>query len=359
METKKRSNRRDFLLGGLAVVCTSRLSCALAQDSCKRIAFPADHGAHEASLTEWWYITGWLKENGALSLGMQITFFRSRPKVQEDNPSAFAPKQLLFAHAALSDPNMQRLQHDQRAARAGLQLAHAAVNTTAVWIDDWRLELNSGRYRAQIQAREFAFDLEFVPRAEPLLEGQNGFSRKGPRPSEASCYYSLPHLEVSGMLSAAGRMRPVSGQAWLDHEWSNNYLAKAAAGWDWIGINLDDGGALMAFRIRAKRGGEYWASATHRSAQGEVRTFSTMSVQFEPLRRWRSPHSGAEYPIAMRVRVDDLTLELYPLMDDQELDTRASTGAIYWEGAVEARRAGRVVGRGYLELTGYAAPLEL
>ena len=129
------------------------------------------------------------------------------------------------------------------------------------------------------------------------------------------------------------------------------------AGWDWIGINLDDGAALMAFRIRDKRGGEYWASATHRAADGSVRTLPPLQVRFQPLRRWRSPHTGVEYPVAMRVRAGELVLELQPLMDDQELDSRASTGAIYWEGAVEARNAGRVVGRGYLELTGYAAPV--
>jgi predicted secreted hydrolase len=321
--------------------------------------FPRDHGAHPETLTEWWYITGWLHDASGGALGMQITFFRSRPRVQEENPSAFAPKQLLFAHAALSDPDVGRLQHDQRSSRAGFGLAEAAGKTTDVRIDDWSLRLAGGRYQARIATRGFEFALDFVPSQLVLLQGQGGFSRKGPLPGEASRYYSFPHLAVVGSIAASGRSRAVSGRAWLDHEWSNNFLGKAAAGWDWIGINLDDGAALMAFRIRDKRGGEYWAAATYRAPDGRVRTLPPLQVRFEPLRRWRSPHTGVEYPVSMRVRAGDLVLELQPLMDDQELDSRASTGAIYWEGAVEASMAGRVVGRGYLELTGYAHPLEL
>jgi predicted secreted hydrolase len=329
-----------------------------AQDTVQ-LHFPRDHGAHPATLTEWWYITGWLRDPAGTALGMQITFFRNRPRVQEDNPSAFAPQQLLFAHAALSDPTAGRLQHDQRSARAGFSLAQAAEQTTDVHIDDWSLQHDGARYRAHIVARDFDFALEFLPSQPLLLEGQAGFSRKGPLPGQASCYYSFPHLAVSGRIRRGGHDSEVSGVAWLDHEWSDNYLAKAAVGWDWTGINLDDGSALMAFRIRDKRGGEHWASATHRVVDGTARTIPPLGVAFQPLRRWRSPHTAVEYPVAMRVRAGDLILELEPLMDDQELDSRASTGAIYWEGAVLAKQSGRIVGRGYLELTGYAAPLRM
>jgi predicted secreted hydrolase len=325
----------------------------------RSLRFPRDHGAHPETLTEWWYITGWLTDASGTALGMQITFFRNRPRVQEQNPSAFAPRQLLFAHAALSDPAAGRLQHDQRSSRTGFGLAAASDETTRVHIDDWSLRLVGERYQARIAARAFELALDFVPAQAVLLQGQSGFSRKGPLPGQASHYYSFPHLAVGGSIVASARKRDVSGRAWLDHEWSDNYLAKAAAGWDWIGINLDDGAALMAFRIRDKRGGEYWTSATHRAGDGSVRTLPPLQVRFQPLRRWRSPHTGVEYPVAMRVRAGDLVLDLQPLMDDQELDSRGSTGAIYWEGAVEAHSAGRVVGRGYLELTGYAAPLQL
>ena len=115
----------------------------------------------------------------------------------------------------------------------------------------------------------------------------------------------------------------------------------------------------MAFRMRDKHGGVLWAAATLREAGGAIRTFAPAQVVFTPLRRWRSPRSAAEYPVSMRVRVGDVDLELVPMMDDQELDGRASTGTIYWEGAVRALRNGQPVGRGYLELTGYWHPVRL
>lgn len=323
------------------------------------LAFPRDHGAHPAFRTEWWYITGWVQDGRGRELGVQVTFFRTRPLLQEDNPSAFAPRQLLFAHAAIADPLEGRLRHDQRSAREGFGMAYAGEDSTNVRIDDWSLRLEGERYLAQINSRELALDLAFAAREPPLLQGRAGFSRKGPRPGQASYYYSRPQLAVSGTLRAGGASFAVTGRAWLDHEWSSEYLATEAAGWDWIGVNLDNGGAVMAFRMRDKRGGVLWAAATLREAGGPIRTFAPAQVVFTPLRRWRSPRSAAEYPVSMRVRVGDVDLELVPMMDDQELDGRASTGTIYWEGAVQALRNGQRVGRGYLELTGYWHPVRL
>ena len=298
----------------------------------RKLVFPRDHGAHPEFRIEWWYITGWL----AGPLGFQITFFRARPDEDTpDNPSSFNPRQVLFAHAAVSDPKRGRLVHDQRAARAGFSLAQAATDRTAVWIDDWRLEQSGERYQATIAARDFSLDLGFAA-PSILLQGDHGFSRKGHRLEEASYYYSRPHMKVAGTLDG----RAVEGTAWLDHEWSSAYLAPEASGWDWCGINLDDGSALMAFRMRDRSGGVHFASP---------------HSQFRPLRTWKSPRTGVEYPIEMAV--NDLVLK--PLMDDQELDSRASTGTIYWEGAATALKNNIPVGRGYLELTGYWKPMKL
>ena len=189
--------------------------------------------------------------------------------------------------------------------------------------------------------------------------GLRGYSRKGPDPQSASYYYSEPHLQRRGRIGRAGREDVVHGEAWLDHEWSSEYLDPAASGWDWIGINLEDGGAIMAFRIRARDGSPRWAAATvDEPAQGP-QSFGPAQVQFRALRHWRSPHSGIDYPVAWQLRVGDRTLTLEPLLDDQEFDARFSTGALYWEGAVRVSEAGRLVGRGYLELTGYDQPLSL
>ncbi len=323
------------------------------------LAFPRDHGSHPAFRTEWWYLTGWVKDGSGGEYGVQITFFRHRPGVAEDNPSAFAPKQLLFAHAALAQPEHGRLRHDQRAARTGFGLAEAREDTTQVWIGDWSLALDGGAYAARIAARGFAFDLRFAPTQRLLPEGDGGYSRKGPDPRQASYYYSAPQLAVSGTLAVEGRPVAVTGTAWLDHEWSSELMASGAVGWDWAGVNLADGGALMAFRMRGRNGETLWAGGTHRDADGKTRTFAPGEVAFLPQRRWRSPRTGVEYPVAMTVTAGGVDYALLPLQDDQELDSRASTGTLYWEGAVRAQQGGREVGRGYLELTGYGESLQL
>ncbi len=323
------------------------------------LQFPADHGAHPLFRTEWWYITGWLRTPRSADLGMQITFFRNRPDVQEGTDSRFAPAQLLFAHAALADPAVGTLSHDERAARAGFGLAEASEATTDVRLDDWHLSLEGGIYRSRVRSRAFDLDLAFEARSAILLQGDAGFSRKGLAPHQASYYYSRPHLKVTGRVRRGRDAFDVTGSAWLDHEWSSDILGDAATGWDWCGINLHDGGALMAFRIRDGAGGSTWAGGSHRAADGRMRTAAPGDVRFEPLRQWTSPRTATRYPVSMRIALWDDVITLQPLFDDQELDARRSTGTTYWEGAVRALRGTAEVGRGYLELTGYGQRLKL
>ena len=316
----------------------------------KRIEFPQDRGAHPEYRIEWWYVTGHLEsERGPM--GFQVTFFRWRNPDADANPSRFAPRQILFAHAALADPSNGRLAHDQRSARALPPLVDAAAGETDVRIDDWSLRRREGSYRTVVRGECFALELAMTPTQPALLEGDAGFSRKGPNPAQASYYYSEPHLAVTGRVVAGNEAREVRGVAWLDHEWSSEALAADAVGWDWAGLNLDDGGALMAFRIRTRDGATLWATATQRSPSGVTRTFGPDAVRFLPSRRWTSPRSAASYPVAMDIEVAGERWSLEPLLDDQELDARASVGTVYWEGAVRAK--GARSGRGYLELTGY------
>lgn len=321
--------------------------------------FPRDHGSHPAFRTEWWYATGWLRAASGAPLGFQITFFRSRQAVADVNPSTFAPRQILIAHAAISDPAYGRLRKDQRIARAGFALAQAREGDADVWIDDWKLARAKGDFLIEAPGGDFTLALTLAPTQPPMLNGEAGYSRKGPARLAASYYYSIPHLAVRGAIVRDGRHEAVTGEAWLDHEWSSEDLEPEAGGWDWVGINLDDGGALMAFRIRARRGGARWAGGTLRAADGTLRHFAPDEVVFTPRRMWRSPRTALEYPVEWAVRAGELALTLSPLMDDQESDTRLTTGAIYWEGAVRARAGGREIGRGYLELTGYGEPLRL
>ena len=353
--------RRRLLLLPLALAVARARADVVYPDVRQGVAlqFPADEGAHPSFHSEWWYVTGWLRDGDARELGFQLTFFRNRPGVAEASESRFAPRQLLFAHAAIADPDRKQLVVDQRAAREGFAVAHAAIGSVDVRIDDWSLVQQRDRYVAHVRARSFALDLVFDARAPILLQGDAGVSRKGPDPLDASFYYSRPQLAVSGSVSLGESTRVVSGVAWLDHEWSSRYLARGAVGWDWTGINLDDGGALMAFRIRDAQGAATWAGGAYRDATGATQIFSSADVAFATERRWRSPQTGFEYPVAVRLRAGDRELLLEPLFPDQELDARAGVGTVYWEGAVRASSGGRLVGRGYLELTGYGGALRL
>ena len=320
----------------------------------KRVEFPRDAGAHLGHRIEWWYVTGQLETKRG-PMGFQVTFFRVRNPDAEGNPSAFSPRQILFAHAALADPAKPRLLSDQRSARVYPDVADAATGDTRVGIDDWRLDRAGTGYHAKIASDEFALDLDLAPTQPVLLQGEAGFSRKGPSPSQASYYYSEPHLRVSGRVRSQNQTLEARGEAWLDHEWSSELLAQDAQGWDWLGANMDDGGALMAFRIRGADGATLWAGATYRGPGAPATVFAPSEVTFTPRRTWKSARTGAAYPVAMEVRAGARRWLLEPLMDDQELDARASTGTVYWEGAVLVSGAG--AGRGYLELTGYSGKL--
>ena len=329
--------------------------------------FPVDFGAHPERRTEWWYLTGTLLA-GARRFGFQVTFFRSTTGVAADNPSRFAARELVFAHAAVSDLASGRLRHDQRIARPGFGVARAPQGDTDVALRDWQLTRQprpggNSRYRAVVKSEtgSFAFDLVVDATQPVLLQGEAGVSRKGPRDEQTSRYYSEPQLAVQGSLSLDGKLLAVQGRAWLDHEWSDAFLDPQAVGWDWIGMNLDDGSALTAFRLRRANGGSIYSGGSFRRAGENVRDFTDSAlVRFSPGRIWRSATSKAAYPVEWTVDTPAGRFQVRALLDDQELDSRGSTGSVYWEGLSELLDdAGRRLGFGYLEMTGYAAPLRL
>jgi predicted secreted hydrolase len=363
------NRRRLLLMSALASAAPSGVQAdaparRFAQVVPRALRFPQDHGAHPEYRTEWWYATGWLTRPGGPDFGFQVTFFRSATGYPAENPSRFAPRQLLLAHAALALPERGRLLHAERSARAMPPLARFAEEDTDIQVGTgtrgWSLRRDpaTDTYHAHIESVDLALELSLKAPDSPLLQGEAGFSRKGPESHQASHYYSRPQLQVSGQVRLQSNQRmavAVRGTAWFDHEWSSEILGENAVGWDWIGINLDDGGALMAFCIRDAQGRRLWHEASLRDGTtGRVRT--GLPVTFEPVRHWQSVRSGARWPIAQRLTIDQQTYEIEPLLEDQELAMR---GVTYWEGAVTLSRAGRRIGRGYLELTGYAGRVRL
>jgi predicted secreted hydrolase len=364
-------------------------------DPGRHLAFPRDFGAHPEARTEWWYLTGWLRRAGETdpaatpAWGFQLTFFRSRTGLGEGSRSAFAPRQLILAHAALTDVRQQRLWHSQQVARAGFGVAQAAEADTDVRLREGWLKrrdgaaaavatssaparaasgqalssasANSSLYEGQVRTPDFQLRLSARSTQPLMLQGRQGYSRKGASPAQASHYYSQPQLAVTAALqTSSGTAPPLTGRAWLDHEWSESVLAAQAVGWDWIGMNLDDGSALMAFRIRDREGKALWAGGGWRPAGGAMQDLSPHQVSWTPLDHWTSPHTGARYPTHWRLQLAGRSYTVQALVPDQELDARASTGTAYWEGLSALNDAqGRRVGWGYLEMTGYAGSLRL
>ena len=359
--------RRRWL--ALLALGTGATRPARAADPVRRgraLAWPRDHGAHLEQRTEWWYATGWLGSAEAPSHGFQVTFFRSRTGLAGDLPGRLAPRQLLFAHAAVTDLGARRHRHAQRLLRWNGRLdeqaaAGAAADDGRLWIGPWTLRREAGGWHSRIADDDWALDLQIQPTQGLLLQGDAGFSRKGPLEAQASHYYSEPQLAAQARLQLDGRALAAGGRAWLDHEWSDELLAADAVGWDWIGLNGFDGSALTAFQVRRADGSAAWAGGSHRGPEGRSsRSFAPDAVRWRPGRRWRSPATGAEYPVQWQVETPAGTLTVRALLDGQELDSRAGSGTLYWEGLSEWLDAGgRRVGLGYLEMTGYAGRLRL
>ena len=336
------------------------------------LRFPADFGAHPETRTEWWYITGSLQA-GARLWGFQVTFFRASTGLggaqAQAQASRFDASQLLFAHAALTDLEAGRLRHDQRIARSGFGIAQAQVGETAITLRDWQLarapspaDARASRYTTKVASETagFGFELTFDTTQPVLLQGDAGLSKKGPADADTSRYYSDPQLAVRGALTLEGQRIAVQGRAWLDHEWSDSFIPAQAVGWDWIGMNLDDGSALTAFRLRRADGSSVYAGGSFRAPAKPMQNFGPDEVRFTPGRLWASAATRARYPVQWAVATPAGTFRVNALLDNQELDSRASAGAVYWEGLSELLDdKGARIGRGYLEMTGYAAALRL
>jgi predicted secreted hydrolase len=332
--------------------------------------FPADHGPHNDFQTEWWYYTGNLTAETGEHFGYQLTFFRralTPPDQRSARDTAWAADQVYMAHLALTDVSGGKHYSFEKLARGAAGLAGAQAEPFRVWLEDWSVAGSSARQtRLRAAAKDpasgldLSLDLNLADLKGPILQGDRGYSRKGPEPGNASYYVSLPRIATEGKVTVGGKAFAVDGLSWMDHEWSTSALGAAQAGWDWFSIQLDDNTELMLFRLRRADGSaDGFSSGTLIAADGSTRTLGPGDFSIEVTDRWRSPRTGGEYPAGWLVTVPsaDLRLTISPWLADQEMDVSQK----YWEGAVKAegmRNGQRVAGNGYVELTGYAGSMQ-
>jgi len=329
----------------------------------RELVFPQDAGPHNEYQTEWWYYTGNLETAEGRHFGYQLTFFR-RALLPEDQQKArasdLAADQIYFAHFALTDVSSGGFHAFERFSRGAGGLAGAEASPYRVWLEDWQVtQADDGMYSLHAEQDGFSVSIDFVDGKGPVLQGDQGYSPKGPNPGNASIYYSLTRLESSGNIVVDGRTYEVSGLSWMDHEFSTSALGSGQVGWDWFSIQLDDGSELMVFQLRRDDGSiDPYSGGTYIAPDGTVTSLKQEDFSLESRGTWRSPHSGGVYPGGWSVSVPSLglTLRVEPYLADQELNVSFA----YWEGAVRitGEQNGKPIGgSGYLEMTGYAASM--
>jgi predicted secreted hydrolase len=320
----------------------------------KVFVFPRDHGSHTEFRTEWWYVTGHLDAKDGRRFGFQVTFFRQARR--EDSKTL----QLHLAHAALLDAQTGRFLHEERLNREGWD-AESSATTLAVHNGNWSLNLDESTQHLHITATVksealLQLDLEAI---KPLVVfGKNGVSRKGASETAASHYLTWPRLKTHGTVKLGAIEHTVTGEAWMDHEFSSSQLEAGQVGWDWAAIQLKDGREIMVYLMRRKDGTLDAASTLAVvERDGKLRHLASDAFTWDVLGTWKSPRNAAVYPTHVRIRFENESLELKPLAADQEQDG-SITRLPYWEGACDVLDShGQITGRAFLELAGYAGDL--
>ncbi len=332
--------------------------------------FPRDHGAHEEFLLEWWYFTGHLFTSVGRRFGYELTFFRRAiddPRV-EHHPSQWAIRQVYLAHFAVTDVEHHTFRFAEKLSRAGLGKAGAQADRMDVWIDRWSVKpMDSNHQTLRLQAADgdISVDLLLTSLKPPTIHGKDGVSRKGANTGQASHYYSLTRLDTRGTITMNDEPFVVTGLSWMDHEFGSGALGDNQVGWDWFSLQLDGQLELMVYMLRRQDGTPDPASSgTLIYEDGTLRHLTLQDIILRSQSQWHSPKSGARYPSSWSLEIPSagLSLSIQPVQEDQELRTSKSTQVTYWEGAVDVHGKNQGVpldGVGYVELTGYATPLDM
>ncbi|HTY22629.1 MAG TPA: lipocalin-like domain-containing protein [Desulfomonilaceae bacterium] len=327
------------------------------------LIFPKDHGKHSDFQTEWWYFTGNLDSESGRRWGFQVTFFRRALFKQPRSAlSAWNVRDVYPAHFALTDVQNSSFFHAELLSREGPDLAKAAEDDLRIHVRDWSATRDNDEIRLTAREGGYALDLRLAPEKPPVLHGTSGYSRKGDAKDQASYYYSYTRLTATGTITFQGTSHQVHGSAWMDHEFGSGMLLANQIGWDWFSLQLDDGSELMVFHLRKKDGTFEQPFGTFIPKEGAAVDLAGQRILISSKGTWTSPHTAAIYPSGWTIEIPEqkISLEITPLVLDQELSSERSTRIVYWEGAVEVRGARNghpVHGRGYVELTGYAGSM--
>jgi predicted secreted hydrolase len=336
-----------------------------------QFAFPRDHGRHSRFKLEWWYITGHLYADQGSRFGFQATIFRRAGRLPNEDknaspPAAFSSEEIYLSHVAVLNAASCEFLHSEKLARSGWN-AFSRDDTLDARVQDNRIEMIDplpSKIRLSASIRDQArMLLDLTPEKPLVVFGKEGVSRKGDSDTAASWYLTFPRLKASGTLRLKNHEWKVQGSAWMDHEISSSQLTENQAGWDWAGIQLEDGREIMTYRLRRKDGSTDPVSAlVWVSKDGTLTHQSAADFQWETSKTWKSPRSGAAYPLPVRLHTIDpasgkpVVLELEPLCLDQELESPLS-GVPYWEGACRVKKGTSILGSAYVELTGYSGGL--
>lgn len=312
------------------------------------IRLPADMGAHPRYRIEWWYLTANLETADGTPLGFQWTQFRRGLRPQRSAvPSNWPLDSVWMAHAAVSHQGQHRFR--ERLARGGVGQADARAVPLSIWLDDWSLTAREKApgWRLRVRNDNWSADLTLTPQRAPVRHGDQGFSAKS-ADGTGSMYFSYVDLAISGEVRIDDQTHAVNGTGWFDREWSSQFLRADQAGWDWMGLKLDNGARLMGFRLRDEEGG--FRSGTWIGPEDQRRSLSAEAIEFE-VTETRATSQG-EVPVVWRVRVPSEGVDL--TVSARDGDYWNAGLYPYWESPVTV--SGSHQGRGYLELTGYDSP---
>ncbi len=334
--------------------------------------FPRDYFNHPDYQTEWWYYTGNLRAADGHRFGFELTFFREGIQFSAQQAASsdvtWRPDQIYLAHLALSDIDGGEFYHTERLNRAGPALAGARLDQRRCWNGNWQVRwrsLTTGEQELEAVSERLSLELNLKPEKQIIINGQQGVSRKGSLPGEASHYMSFTRLKATGHLEWKKTSFSLNGLAWMDHEFFSERRDSSLAGWDWFAIQLDNNEELMLYRLRSSSGqASPYSSGTYVDSQGQSRFLDASQFSLSPGGSWRSAASGANYPLSWKIAVPSLDLELneQAALKNQELFSRTAISPSYWEGAVTYQghiHLQPVHGVGYLEMTGYSKGLRL